>query len=121
MYEDLFSHLVELRPVGKVGVDLVEVRGAGGHGGLDGVDDELLVVVVLLRLAAAGQPGVGAAEEADQGELGGDAGVDARGRLADVEPDARAGQQAQQGVAPVDQEHQHELHRELQEIIKTLL
>ncbi len=51
--------------------------------------------------------------ELDDGELGGDARVDARRGLPDVEPDGEAGQQAQHRVAPVDQEHEQQLDQKL--------
>ena len=39
--------LVELGPVRKVRVDLIEVGGAGLHRGLNWVDDELLIIADL--------------------------------------------------------------------------
>lgn len=52
-------------------------------------------------------------DELDHGELGRDARVDAGRRLSDVEPNARADQDAEKGVTPVDQEHQDQLHQKL--------
>lgn len=49
-------------------------------------------------------------------ELPCDPSIDSHSRLADIEPDADADQDAEQGVAPVNQEHQHKLDGELKRI-----